>query len=196
MMLFVRMSVLNRSGTSELSEAAVEGGSEVWGGVLASTLTTVAVFLPISFVEGVAGELFGDLSIAVVSSLMASLAVALFAVPMLGSLWLLSLCLIIFIAANLAVGFTFSTLARSQLQAMQMGVFFFLPSMLLSGFLFPFRGMPDWAQALGQAIPLTHYLRVVRGVMLKGSGLADVAHNIWPLFLFWAVVAGIALLRR
>jgi ABC-2 type transport system permease protein len=119
----------------------------------------------------------------------------LFGVPMLGSLFLLSLSLVVFIAANLAVGFTFSTLAQSQMQAMQMGVFFFLPSMLLSGFLFPFRGMPDWAQIMGEALPLTHMLRIVRGIMLKGSTLPDIAPEIWPMLLFLAVVSVIALKR-
>ena len=78
--------------------------------------------------------------------------------------------MVLFIAANLAVGFTFSTMAENQLQAMQMTFFFFLPSLLLSGFLFPFRGMPDWAQVLGSVFPLTHFLRIVRGILLKGSG--------------------------
>ena len=78
--------------------------------------------------------------------------------------------LVLFIATNLAIGFTFSTLAKSQMQAMQMTMFFFLPSMLLSGFMFPFRGMPGWAQVLGEVFPLTHFLRIVRGIMLKGSG--------------------------
>ena len=119
----------------------------------------------------------------------------LFGVPILGSLVLLSLSLVVFIAANLAVGFTFSTLAQSQMQAMQMGVFFFLPSMLLSGFLFPFRGMPEWAQVLGEALPLTHMLRIVRGIMLKGSTLADIAPQIWPMLIFLAVVSVIALKR-
>jgi len=119
----------------------------------------------------------------------------LFHVPILGSVTLLSLCLIIFIAANLAVGFTFSTLAKSQLQAMQMGVFFFLPSMLLSGFLFPFRGMPDWAQTIGEALPLTHALRIIRGILLKGNGFADLWPNIWPMLIFLAAVSAIALRR-
>ena len=119
----------------------------------------------------------------------------LFGVPMLGSLTLLSLSLVVFIAANLAVGFTFSTLAQSQMQAMQMGVFFFLPSMLLSGFLFPFRGMPQWAQVMGEALPLTHMLRIVRGIMLKGSTLPDIAPEIWPMVIFLAIVTVIALRR-
>jgi ABC-2 type transport system permease protein len=119
----------------------------------------------------------------------------LFGVPMLGSLTLLSTILVLFIAANLAIGFTFSTLARSQMQAMQMTMFFFLPSLLLSGFMFPYRGMPRWAQALGEAFPLTHFLRIVRGIMLKGSGLAEVAPSIWPLALILVLVSAAALKR-
>jgi ABC-2 type transport system permease protein len=119
----------------------------------------------------------------------------LFQVPMVGSMVVLSGALVIFIAANLAVGFTFSTLARNQLQAMQMTFFFFLPSILLSGFMFPFAGMPQWAQYLGSVFPLTHFLRVVRGVLLKGNGLAEVLPHVWPIALFLLVAAGVALLR-
>jgi ABC-2 type transport system permease protein len=119
----------------------------------------------------------------------------LFGVPVLGSLWLLSIALVLFIAANLAVGFTFSTLAQNQLQAMQMTFFFFLPSLLLSGFLFPFRGMPDWAQALGSLFPLTHFLRIVRGILLKGSGWTEIAPELWPIALF-TLVAGVIALHR
>jgi ABC-2 type transport system permease protein len=119
----------------------------------------------------------------------------LFEVPMEGSLVLLSLALVLFIAANLAVGFTFSTLARNQLQAMQLTFFFFLPSMLLSGFMFPFRGMPQWAQAVGEVLPLTHFLRVVRGILLKGNGLAEIAPNLWPIALFMAAAGALALKR-
>jgi len=119
----------------------------------------------------------------------------LFAVPMLGSLTLLSTVLILFIAANLAIGFTFSTLAKSQMQAMQMTMFFFLPSLLLSGFMFPFRGMPGWAQALGEVFPLTHFLRIVRGIMLKGSEFHEIAPHVWPLALILVVVSIAALTR-
>jgi ABC-2 type transport system permease protein len=119
----------------------------------------------------------------------------LFGVPMLGSLVLLSSVLILFIAANLAIGFTFSTLAKSQMQAMQMTMFFFLPSMLLSGFMFPFRGMPQWAQVLGEIFPLTHFLRIVRGIMLKGSTAAEIAPNVWPLAVILLVVSAAALKR-
>lgn len=119
----------------------------------------------------------------------------LFDVPVVGSLGLLSAVLILFIAANLAVGFTFSTLARNQLQAMQMSFFFFLPSMLLSGFMFPFRGMPGWAQAVGEILPLTHFLRIVRGILLKGNGLAEIATEVLALALFLTVVTVVALKR-
>jgi ABC-2 type transport system permease protein len=119
----------------------------------------------------------------------------LFAVPVVGSVVLLSVVLVLFMAANLAVGFTFSTLARNQMQAMQMTFFFFLPSMLLSGFMFPFRGMPEWAQWLGEVLPLTHFLRVVRGILLKGNGTAEILPDLWPIAAFLLVAAVIALKR-
>ncbi len=119
----------------------------------------------------------------------------LFHVPMVGSLWLLTTVLVLFIATNLAIGFTFSTLAKSQMQAMQMTMFFFLPSMLLSGFMFPFRGMPGWAQVLGEVLPLTHFLRIVRGILLKGSTLGDIYPHLWPLALILLVVSAAALKR-
>ena len=119
----------------------------------------------------------------------------LFDVPMVGSLWLLTACLVLFIAANLAVGFTFSTLAQNQLQAMQMTFFFFLPSMLLSGFMFPFRGMPQWAQVIGEAMPLTHFLRAVRGILLKGNTLADITPHLWPIALFMLLAGAVAINR-
>jgi ABC-2 type transport system permease protein len=119
----------------------------------------------------------------------------LFGVPILGSVALLSGVAILFIAANLAIGFTFSTLAGSQMQAMQMSMFFFLPSMLLSGFLFPFRGMPGWAQAIGEALPLTHFIRIVRGILLKGNDWAEIWPNVWPIGLFLLGVALLALRR-
>ncbi len=122
-------------------------------------------------------------------------AAVLFGIPMMGSLALLSGCVLVFIAANLAVGFTFSTLARNQMQAMQMSIFFFLPSMLLSGFLFPFRGMPEWAQFLGNLLPLTWFLRIVRGILLKGNGWAEVWPSLWPILVFVLVVSAVALKR-
>jgi ABC-2 type transport system permease protein len=99
--------------------------------------------------------------------------VGVFAVPIVGSLLLLAALTTLFITANLSVGYTFSTLARTQLQAMQMSMMWFLPNILLSGFMFPFAGMPAWAQWIGELLPLTHYLRIVRGVMLKGANLYD-----------------------
>jgi ABC-2 type transport system permease protein len=119
----------------------------------------------------------------------------LFEVPMVGSLTLLLVVAFVFIVANLAVGITFSTVAKNQLQAMQMSFFFFLPSMLLSGFMFPFRGMPVWAQLLGEVLPLTHFLRIVRGVLLKGNGLADVVLELWQIALFAVVALAIAVKR-
>jgi ABC-2 type transport system permease protein len=119
----------------------------------------------------------------------------LFEVPMMGSFALLMAMIGVFILANLAVGFTFSTLARNQLQAMQMSFFFFLPSILLSGFMFPFRGMPRWAQWIGEALPLTHFLRIVRGIMLKGNELAQVLPELWPMLAFLTVAGAVALKR-
>jgi len=119
----------------------------------------------------------------------------LFHVPMFGSILLLLAAAALFIIANLAVGITFSTIATNQLQAMQMTFFFFLPSLLLSGFAFPFRGMPGWAQALGQILPLTHFVRIVRGILLKGNGIASIAPELWPIALFAVIAMTIAMKR-
>ena len=100
---------------------------------------------------------------------------------------------LLFIAANLTLGITFSSLARNQLQSMQMTFFFFLPSILLSGFMFPFRGMPEWAQVIGNVLPLTHFLLLVRGVLLKGSPLAELWPQVWPIVAFMLVVIAIGL---
>ena len=99
----------------------------------------------------------------------------------------------VFITANLAMGITFSTLAENQLQAVQLSFFFFLPSLLLSGFMFPFRGMPQWAQALGELLPLTHFLRVVRGILLKGNGLEEVGLQLWQIALFALVALAVGI---
>lgn len=117
----------------------------------------------------------------------------IFDVPMHGNLLLLYAVVLLFICANLTLGITFSSIARNQLQAMQMTFFFFLPSILLSGFMFPFRGMPEWAQAVGNVLPLTHFLVLVRGILLKGNGLDMVWSGIWPILAFIAVVLGIGL---
>ena len=117
----------------------------------------------------------------------------IFDVPMQGSLLLLYGVVLLFICANLTLGITFSSIARNQLQAMQMTFFFFLPSILLSGFMFPFRGMPDWAQAVGNLLPLTHFLVLVRGIMLKGNGVALIWDQVWPILLFIALVLALGL---
>jgi ABC-2 type transport system permease protein len=119
----------------------------------------------------------------------------LFDVPIYGSVWLLIALSTLFAASNLAVGYTFSTVADNQLQAVQMTFFFFLPNFLLSGYAFPFRGMPGWAQAIGEALPLTHFIRIVRSIMLKGNGLGDMQMDVLALFIFMLVAMGLALLR-
>jgi ABC-2 type transport system permease protein len=123
------------------------------------------------------------------ATLIISAGVFVFGVPMLGSLALLAALSTLFIAANLSIGYTFSTLAQNQLQAVQMAMMFFLPNILLSGFMFPFAGMPVWAQWVGECLPLTHYIRIVRGIMLKGSDLADLQQDgLW--------LAGLMLILR
>jgi ABC-2 type transport system permease protein len=119
----------------------------------------------------------------------------MFDVPIFGNVWLLIVLSTLFAASNLAVGYTFSTVAQNQLQAVQMTFFFFLPNFLLSGYAFPFRGMPGWAQAIGEALPLTHFIRIVRGIMLKGNGLADMKMDVIALIVFMLVAMGLALLR-
>ncbi len=119
----------------------------------------------------------------------------LFDVPVVGSVPLLIAVAFLFIVAHLAVGITFSTIARNQRQAMQMGMFFFLPNILLSGYMFPFRGMPGWAQAIGEVLPLTHFLRIVRGILLKGNGIVEIAPDLWPIALFLVVMLTIGIKR-
>lgn len=119
----------------------------------------------------------------------------LFGVPFVGALWMLLLGVAVFVLANLALGFTFSTIAQSQMQAMQLTFFFFLPSLLLSGFMFPFRGMPGWAQVIGEAFPLTHFLRIVRGVMLKGADFSQLLTSLLAMSAFTLVVVAIAMAR-
>src|SRR5437899_790633 len=126
-------------------------------------------------------------------SIILLLAQLIFHVPFIGNLAVLFVGVLLFIAANLTLGLTFSSLAQNQLQAMQMTFFFFLPSILLSGFMFPFRGMPGWAQTIGEALPLTHFLRIVRGVLLKGNGFAEIAGELWPIALFMAIVIAVGL---
>ncbi|MEJ0043057.1 MAG: ABC transporter permease [Rhizomicrobium sp.] len=152
--------------------------------------------MPTTPVEIMIGKITPNILVGLVQAALVLLAARyVFGVPMIGSLVLLFGVLIVFIAANLAVGYTFSTIAQSQLQAMQMMVFFLMPAILLSGFAFPFRGMPVWAQWIGEILPVTHFLRVVRGILLKGNGWPEIWPDVWPLLLFLFAVGGIALLR-
>jgi ABC-2 type transport system permease protein len=149
---------------------------------------------PATALEVMTGKIIPYILIGLVQvTLVLTLAEWLFNVPMLGSYSVLYLSVLLFIAANLVLGLTISAVAENQLQAMQMTFFFFLPSILLSGFMFPFRGMPEWAQVIGQALPLTHFLRIVRGVLLKGNGWSEVMPEAWPIAAFGMVVILIGL---
>jgi ABC-2 type transport system permease protein len=158
-------------------------------GTMENLLSTPATALEVMTGKIVPYVMIGLLQV----SLVLGLARLIFHVPMQGSLVLLYLGVLLFIAANLTLGLMFSSVARNQLQAMQMTFFFFLPSMLLSGFMFPFRGMPVWAQAIGEVLPLTHFLRIVRGLLLKGNGLMEIVPEVWPIAAFMAAVLLIGL---
>ncbi|HUP92445.1 MAG TPA: ABC transporter permease [Solimonas sp.] len=152
--------------------------------------------MPVRPLEVMVGKIAPYIGVGYVQVLVVLLAAYwVFHVPMVGSLALLSACVLLFILANLTVGITFSSIAGNQAQAMQMSFFFLLPSILLSGFMFPFRGMPGWAQWLGEVLPLTHFLRIVRGILLKGHGPSEVWSNVWPLLLFTGIVMAIGLKR-
>ncbi|MBS0470203.1 MAG: ABC transporter permease [Proteobacteria bacterium] len=152
--------------------------------------------MPVTPVEIMIGKISPNIVVGLIQAAIVLVAARfIFGVPMIGSLGLLFAITGLFIAANLAVGYTFSTIAQNQLQAMQMMVFFLLPAILLSGFAFPFRGMPVWAQWIGEALPVTHFLRVVRGILLKGNGPAEIWVDVWPLFVFLFAVGTVALLR-
>jgi len=146
--------------------------------------------MPLKPIEVMLGKIAPYVAVGYVQVTVILLAARLiFHVPIVGSLTLLTSASVLFIAANLAIGYTFSTIAKNQMQAMQMGFFYFLPSILLSGFMFPFRGMPDWAQDLGEILPLTHFLRVVRGIMLKGNGPAEIAGEVGAMVAILLVVS-------
>jgi ABC-2 type transport system permease protein len=152
--------------------------------------------MPATPLEIMIGKITPNIFIgAIQSAIILLMAKYVFAVPMIGSLALLSLALTVFIIANLTVGYSFSTLAQNQLQAMQMTMFFLMPAILLSGFAFPFEGMPLWAQYIGEVLPATHFLRIVRGIMLKGNTMTEIWPDLWPLFLFTLVSGGLALAR-
>ncbi|NCC03309.1 MAG: ABC transporter permease [Proteobacteria bacterium] len=151
---------------------------------------------PIKPIEVMLGKIAPFIIIAYIQMTLILLASWLiFNVPILGNLLLLYLSLSVYIAANLAIGFTISTFARDQLQAMQSAFFYFLPSMLLSGFIYPFRGMPEWAQYIGNAFPITHALRIIRGIILKGSSLADIMPHLWPMAVILFIVSLLAMKR-
>ena len=152
--------------------------------------------MPIHPVEIMLGKIVPYVLVGILQGvLILSAGIVLFGVPVEGSVLLLIGGTLLFITVNLSVGYTFSTLAQNQLQAVQMTFMFFLPSILLSGFMFPFSGMPVWAQAIGEVLPLTHYLRMVRGVLLKGSGFSDMMTDAAALFVLMLVAMGVAVAR-
>jgi len=152
--------------------------------------------MPITPLEIMIGKIVPYILVGFVqASLIIGLGILLFGVPVFGSLALLAALSTLFIAANLSIGYTFSTVAQNQLQAIQMSFMFFLPNILLSGFMFPFAGMPIWAQWIGEALPLTHYLRIVRSIMLKGSSLGDLQYDTIVLFILMLIAMTIAVTR-
>ena len=155
--------------------------------------------MPIKPVEIMLGKIIPYIIVGFVqAALIIGIGILLFGVPVLGSLTMLAFLSTLFIATNLAIGYTFSTVAQNQLQAMQMSIMFFLPNILLSGFMFPFAGMPVWAQWVGETLPLTHYLRIVRAIMLKGATLSDLHFDSAALFglMLLAMVIAVTRFRR
>ena len=152
--------------------------------------------MPISPVEIMLGKIVPYIMVGFVQAgLIIGIGVTLFGVPIVGNLGVLAVLSTLFIATNLSIGYTFSTVAQNQLQAMQMTIMFFLPNILLSGFLFPFAGMPVWARYIGEALPLTHYLRIVRSIMLKGSSVGDLRYDAVALFVLMLIAMTIAVTR-
>jgi len=155
--------------------------------------------MPITPIEIMLGKIIPYIMVGFVqATLIIGIGIELFGVPLLGSLALLALLSTLFITTNLSIGYTFSTIAENQLQAVQMSMMFFLPNILLSGFMFPFAGMPVWAQWIGEALPLTHYLRIVRAIMLKGATLSNLSFDIWALagLMLVAMIIAITRFRR
>src|SRR5215510_8912431 len=155
--------------------------------------------MPITPIEIMIGKIVPYIIVGFVqAALIIGVGMGLFGVPVIGSLTLLAVLSTLFIAANLSIGYTFSTVAQNQLQAMQMSMMFFLPNILLSGFMFPFAGMPGWAQWIGEFLPLTHYLRIVRGIMLKGAVLPDLRYDTLALagLMLIAMTIAVARFRR
>lgn len=164
---------------------------EVERGTMESLLS-----MPIKPVEVMFGKIVPYVLVGFLQAfLIIGIGVGLFGVPLLGNLFLLALLSTLFITTNLAIGYTISTLVQNQLQAMQMSMMFFLPSILLSGFMFPFAGMPAWAQYLGEALPLTHYLRIVRAIMLKGATMQNLHFDTLALAALMLLAMTIAVTR-
>jgi ABC-2 type transport system permease protein len=150
--------------------------------------------MPVRPIEVMAAKIVPYIAVGYVQVLLIlAISAVVFQLPVRGSLVLLMLALGLFIASNLALGLTFSTLATNQMQAIQMAQFMLLPSFLLSGFMFPFRGMPVWAQWAGELFPVTHALRITRGVLLKGNGVGDIANELWPIAAFTLAIAALAI---
>jgi ABC-2 type transport system permease protein len=155
--------------------------------------------MPIKPVEIMLGKILPYVLVGFVqATLIISIGVFLFGVPLLGSLLMLALLSTLFITTNLSIGYTFSTIVQNQLQAMQLSMMFFLPSILLSGFMFPFMGMPVWAQYVGECLPLTHYLRIVRAIMLKGATLPNLEYDTVALaaLMLFAMTVAVTRFRR
>jgi ABC-2 type transport system permease protein len=175
MLMFTALSV-----TRELERGTMES-------LLAMPMTPIEIML---------GKIVPYIMVGFIqASLIVGLGILLFGVPIVGSLLLLALLSTLFITTNLSIGYTFSTIAQNQLQAMQMSIMFFLPNILLSGFMFPFAGMPVWAQWIGECLPLTHYLRIVRAILLKGTTIAGLHYDTIWLFALMLVAMTIAVLR-
>jgi ABC-2 type transport system permease protein len=151
--------------------------------------------MPAKPIEVMTGKLIPYIGIGLLQSTIILLAARfVFHVPFFGNIGAIYLVALLFVAANLTVGISVSSMAQNQLQSMQLAVFYFLPNILLSGFMFPFQGMPRWAQFLGNLLPLTYFNRLIRGIMLKGNGWANSWPNVWPLFVFTFVVMTVAVL--
>jgi len=152
--------------------------------------------MPITPIEIMLGKIVPYILVGFVqASLIIGIGITLFGIPVVGNLAVLAALSTLFIATNLSIGYTFSTVAQNQLQAMQMSMMFFLPNILLSGFMFPFAGMPIWAQYIGEALPLTHFLRIVRAIMLKGSNISDLRYDAIAMFVLMLVAMAIAVTR-
>jgi ABC-2 type transport system permease protein len=164
---------------------------EVERGTIEALLST-----PVRASEIMIGKTTPYILVGVIQTVIVLLAArVIFAIPFLGAAAPLALALLLFIFTNLMLGYLISTVARTQMQAMQMTFFVFLPSILLSGFMFPFAAMPGWAQAIGQCLPITHFLRIVREVMLKGATMPDILGDLWPIAAILSVLTALALIR-